>query len=123
MTKAEALQNFWAGFGIDAYPSTSVPVSEKTLCPYLTYEQIIGNWNTGQPVYPTVNIYYRTDSEAVINAKADEIAKTIGSGTTVRCDDGLIVIHFTSAWQPINDGTDPAVKRRYTTVQIDFCTL
>lgn len=121
MTKTQALQSFFDGFGIPAYPTNGVP--KETTFPWLTYEPIVSNWFGQNTVYPTVNLWYHSTSEKGINAKADEISKKIGNGHTITCDDGLLVIYFSGAWTPLNDETDSAIKRRQTTLQIEFNTL
>ena len=70
MTKDEALYRFFSGFGIPAYPDTSV-LNENgepdVVLPYLTYTPVFDAWG-GEPVSLTVNLWYRTESEAVPNA-------------------------------------------------------
>ncbi len=72
MTKDEALYRFFSGFGIPAYPDTAV-LNENgepdVVLPYLTYTPVFDAWG-GEPVSLTVNLWYRTESEAVPNAKA-----------------------------------------------------
>ena len=121
MTKTQALQQFFDSFGIPAYPTNSVPTETKF--PWLTYEPIVSNWFGQNTVYPTVSLWYHSTSEKGINEKADEISKFIGSGHTIACDDGLIVIYFSGEWIPLVDEADSAIKRRQTTLQIEFNTL
>lgn len=121
MTKAAALYEFFNSFGVPAYPSNAVP--DDVAFPWITYEAMMSNWYGQQTVYPAVNIWYKTESEAVINAKAEEISKAIGGGTTIPCDDGLIVVHFNNLWTPVNYENDSSIKRRYTTLTLDFYTL
>lgn len=123
MTKGAALQAFFERFMPGAtYAATSVP-SEETF-PYLTYELNIGGWEDGE-VAITVNLWYRTESEAVPNAKAQEIADAIGlGGVTLPCDGGMIWLKRGSPWcQNLGDTSDAMIKRRYINVTAEYMTL
>ena len=122
MTKAAALHKFFSGFGIPAYPVSSVP--EDAVFPWLTYDLVTGAWEEGE-VSMTVNLWYYTASEATPNAKAEEISRTIGlSGISVPCDGGFIWLKRGSPWcQNLRDETDPAIKRRYLNVTAEYMTI
>lgn len=122
MTKTAALQSFFSSFGISAYPSSSVP--DDVTFPYLTYDLITGAWGDEQ-VAITVNLWFYTESEAIPNAKAEEISKKIGlGGVNVACDDGTIWLKRGSPWcQSISDDTDKTIKRRYINVTAEFLTI
>lgn len=121
MTKAAALHQFFSSFGMTAYTSTSVP--DDVVFPYLTYELITSAWEGGE-VGLTVNLWFHTTSEAVPNAKAEELSKAIGrSGVNVTCDGGYIKILRGSPWcQSLNDETDRNIKRRYINVTARYYT-
>lgn len=120
MTKGAAMQTFFQGFGIPAYPSTSVP--EEAEFPYLTYTPVFDSW--GNHVSLTVNLWYRTTSEAVPSAKAQEIAEALGSGKYIPCDGGAILLSRGSPWcQSLTDSTDASIKRRYLNVTAEYLTL
>ena len=121
MTKGEALQQFFSGFGLTAYAAASVPAD--TVFPYLTYDLVTGNWGDME-VSITVNLWYHTDSEALPNAKADEIADTIGiGGKVLLCDGGGICLKRGSPWcQSLADETDKSIKRRYINISAEFLT-
>ena len=121
MTKGEALQQFFSGFGLTAYAAASVPAD--TVFPYLTYDLVTGNWGDME-VSIAVNLWYHTDSEALPNAKADEIAGTIGiGGKVLLCDGGGIWIKRGSPWcQSLADETDKSIKRRYINISVEFLT-
>ena len=93
MTKAVALHQFFSSFGIAAYPSTSVVNEngeEDVQFPYLTYTPVFDSFS-GEPVSLTVNLWYNTESEAIPNAKAEEISRAIGlGGKILSCDSGYI---------------------------------
>lgn len=122
MTKAAALHHFFNSFGIQAYTATSVP--DDVVFPWLTYELITSAWEDG-PVGLTVNLWYRTTSEAVPNAKAQEISEAIGmGGKIIRCDGGAIWLKRGYPWcQSLSDETDPVIKRRYLNVTAEYMTM
>lgn len=126
MTKDKALYAFFSGFGLTAYPDNAV-LNENgepdVILPYLTYTPVFDAWG-GEPVSLTVNLWYRTESEAIPNAKAQEIAKAIGrDGVNVPCDGGTIWIKRGSPFsQNLADEVDPAIKRRYINVTAQYNT-
>lgn len=118
MTKGAALQQFFSQF-LTAYTATSVP--EDVVFPYLTYDAVFDAWG-GEPVSLTVNLWFYTESEAVPNAKADEISKALEGGAVLDMGNGeYIVLHRGSPWcQPLRDETNNNVKRRYLNVTADY---
>lgn len=122
MTKGQALYQFFSGFGVTAYPSSSVP--DDAVFPWLTYDAIFDAWGGGE-VGLTVNLWYRTGSEAEPNAKAEEISSAIGyGGKTIPCDGGYIWLKRGSPWcQALEDETDQDIKRRYLNITAEYLTL
>ena len=122
MTKEAALKRFFDGFGIPGYPSTAVPWD--AVFPWLTYEPITDNWEGG-PVGLTVNLWYYTTDEAPPNAKAREIAETLGmSGKLLPCDGGYIWLKRGTPWcQPMIDQADSNIKRRYINITAEYLTM
>lgn len=120
MTKGAALYQFFNRF-MAAFPVGSVP--EDVIFPYLTYENVIDSW-TGGDVAMTVNLWFYTESEAIPNAKVEEISKVVGSGgITIPCDGGFIWIkRGTPFSQPLTDDTAPGIKRRYINLSAEFMT-
>lgn len=120
MTKGSAMHSFFSGFGIPAYASTSVP--EDSEFPYLTYTPVFDSW--GNAVSLTVNLWYRTESEAVPSAKAQEISNALSGGKYIPCDGGALLLHRGVPWcQSLTDETDKKIKRRYINVTAEFLTL
>ena len=121
MTKGAALQAFFSQF-MDAYAASSVP--DDVTLPYLTYELITSAWDGGE-VGLTVNMWFYTTSEAVPNAKAQELSDAIGyGGVTLPCDGGFIWLKRGSPWcQNLQDDTDKNIKRRYINVTAEYMTL
>lgn len=120
MTPEAAIYSFLNGFSIPAYASSSVP--DRAEFPYLTYDLVLGEW--GQPeVNMPVNVWYRTDSEALPNAKVREISQAIGmGGVTLPCDGGMLWVKKGSPWaQAVTvEGEDEKVKRRYVNINIEY---
>ena len=121
MTKGAALQAFFSQF-MDAYAASAVP--EDVTFPYLTYELITSALDGGE-VGLTVNLWFYTTSEAVPNAKAQELSDAIGyGGVTLPCDGGFIWLKRGSPWcQNLQDDTDQNIKRRYINVTAEYMTL
>lgn len=122
MTPEAAIYGFLNGFSIPAYASASVP--DQAQFPYITYDLVLGEW--GQPeVNMPVNVWYRTDSEALPNAKVREIGERIGmGGVLLHCDGGVLWVKKGSPWaQAVTvEGEDEKVKRRYVNINIEFLT-
>ena len=122
MTPEAAIYGFLSSFGIPAYAASSVP--DQAEFPYLTYDLVLGEW--GQPeVNMPVNVWYRTDSEALPNAKVREISKAIGmGGVLLHCDGGALWLKKGSPWAQAMtvEGEDEKVKRRYVNINIEFMT-
>ena len=123
MTPEAAIYAFLSSFAIPAYASSSVP--DQAAFPYITYDLVLGEW--GQPeVNMPVNVWYRTDSEALPNAKVREIGERIGmGGVLLHCDGGYIWLKKGSPWaQAVRvEGEDEKVKRRYVNINIEYMTI
>lgn len=121
MTKDRALHSFMNTFGIPFYPTTSIPAD--AVMPYGTYTPVFDLWG-GSPSALTVNLWYRTESETLPNAKAQELSDAIGGGKFVPCDGGAILLTRGSPWcQSLADPADDNVKRRYLNITAEYITL
>lgn len=118
MTKGAALQQFFEGF-LPAYATNAVP--DDVVFPYLTYSAVFDAFD-GQPVSLTVNLWYYTTSEALPNAKAQEISDALGiGGKVLPIDGGYIWLRRGSPFcQPLADETDRNIKRRYMNITAEF---
>lgn len=117
MTKAAALHSFFESFGIAAYSNTSVP--QEATYPYLTYTPIFDEF--GYPVSLTVNLWYQTTSEKLLNDKAEEIGNYIDGGRYVKYDGGAILFTKGSPFsQSILNETDESIKRRYMNITAEY---
>lgn len=121
MTKAQALQAWFEQF-LPAYPTSNVP--DDAVFPWLTYELITGAFDSGE-IAMTVNLWFHTESEAVPNKKAQEIADAIGmGGAIIPCDGGYIWLKRGSPWcQNIADESDNNIKRRYLNVTAEYLSM
>lgn len=122
MTKEQALHNFFNSFDIVGYRKTSVP--DDVIFPYLTYDVPISSFEE-DPVSITVHLYDYTDSEAVPDAKAEEIRQRIGmGGVLLNCDGGAIWLKWGVPWcQSLVDETNRNIKRRYINITAEYLTL
>lgn len=115
MNREQALYDFMSCFGIPAYAATATPAQAEM--PYITYELTVGTWDN--PASMSVNLWYRTDSEAIINAKAREIGYKLSGGGQVLYfeDEGghtrALWITKGSPWCQAVTDEDNTVKRRY----------
>lgn len=119
MTKEAALHNFFNQF-LPAYPENAV-LTENDM-PYLTYSGPIDNWIAGEVSW-TINLWYRTESEAIPNSKSRQIGIAIDDmERPIVCDDGYVWVKRGHPFsQPIND-TAPGIKRRYINVTVEYLT-
>jgi len=120
MTKGAVLHQFFNQF-MTFYAASSVPVD--VIFPYGTYELITDNWDGGE-VGLTVNLWFRTESEAIPNAKANDISEALGlGGVTIPCEDGFVWLKRGHPWsQSLADDTAPSIKRRYLNVTAEYLT-
>ena len=120
MTPEAAIYQWMSSFGIPAYAATATP--HDAAFPYITYDLVVGDWGSGEVNMP-VNIWYRTDSEALPNAKVREMSNALGiGGVTVPCDGGMLWLKKGSPWaQAVRvEGEDEKVKRRYVNVNVEY---
>lgn len=118
MTKDKAL-HAWLSQFLTAYPTSNVP--KDAAFPWMTYELITGAWDSGE-IGLAVNLWYYTESEAIPNAKAQEIADAIGlGGCIVPYDGGALWIKRGAPWcQNIAQDDDPNIKRRYLNIAVEY---
>lgn len=121
MTKEQVLHSFFNSFDIVGYRNTSVP--DDVIFPYLTYAFPVSSFGE-EPVSGTVRLYYYTDSEAIPDAKAEEIRNDIGMGGKILpCDGGYIWLKWGTPWcQSVFDDTDKTMKSRYLNITAEYLT-
>lgn len=124
MNKAQALHEFWSGFGLTAYDENSVPTgSDKPNYPYITYEVATDSFGNVVGLYGS--IWYRSTSWVDVNNKADEIAKAIGeNGYHISKVDGgyLLIRKGTPFAQRMTDDEDDMVRRIYINIMVEYLT-
>ena len=122
VTPEAAVYAFLSSFDMPAYATASVP--DQAGFPYITYDLVMGEWMQGEVNVP-VNVWYRTESEAIPNAKVREMSQRIGmGGVCLPCDGGMLWVKKGSPWAQAMtvEGEDPMVKRRYVNINIEFFT-
>lgn len=121
MTKAQAIYQFWAGFGLPAYDNQSVP--DNATLPYITYETMTGA--IGAQMAMTADVWYRSTSWKAVSDKVDEIAEKIATMDAVKIDTGYMYVsipELSPFAQRLADPNDDMVKRVYLNVQFEFLT-
>lgn len=122
MTKNKALYSWFNEGEIPFYRASAVP--DDVVMPYGTYEYIDSAFDLGE-VGLTVNLWFRTESEAIPDEKAQELSERIGyGGVTIPCDEGYIWLKRGSPFcQSLTYENDPAIKRRYINITAEYLTF
>lgn len=115
-----ALYSFWNSFGIPAYEENTVP--DDAAFPYITYEVIIGDFDSVVPA--SVNVWYRSYFWADVNSKAREISQKIShGGYMLPCDGGGIwIVKGNPFAQNMSDPEDDLIKRKYINLMYNYIT-
>lgn len=121
MSKASALYTWFSGFGITAYEESNVKANPTF--PYLTYTYATGDFDSGE-VPIVVNLWYRTESNVTIDAKAEQIYDAIGrGGVMVPVSNGAIWLKRGSPFcQALSEPSDANIRRRYINITAEFLT-
>lgn len=124
MTKEQTLNAFWSGFDLLAIDENFVPADEadKPDFPYITYQTATDSF--GQEVALAGSLWYRSESWAAANVKAEEIGSYIGRGGIIlRCDGGAMWIkRGTPFAQNMGDDSDDQIKRKYLNITVEYLT-
>lgn len=120
MTKNKALYS-WFNELMTFYRDTAVPQDAEL--PYGTYTYVEDSFG-GSQVTITVNLWFRTESEAIPDEMASKLSDKIGySGALIPCDEGYIWLNRGSPFcQSLEDDNDTTIKRRYINIIADFIT-
>ena len=121
MNKPQALYQFWAGFGLNAFDETSVP--QNVPLPYLTYESATGALDDVLSL--SASLWYRSTGWAEIEAKTQEIAAVLPAVGFYRAeiDGGYLWINRGKPFaQRMDDPNDPGVRRMVINIQAEFLT-
>lgn len=128
MKKAQALYNFWSGFGIPAIDEQS-SYDEETMkqlgidFPYITFESGVGDFV--EEITLAADLYYRSTTWSAIETKAAEIAEAIGyAGKLVSYDGGAIWIKRQSPiYQRMAADNDFNIRRIHFNVTAEFLSV
>jgi hypothetical protein len=120
MTKAAAL-HAWLNEFLTMYPVTAVP--DDVTYPYGTYSIPFDSLDGGT-VNGAITLWDYTNSEAMPNARAQEMADRIGTGgVIIACDGGYMWLTRGTPWsQAVNDEVSPDSKGRRLAVNIQYFT-
>ena len=121
MSKASALYSWFSAFGITAYEESNVKASPTF--PYLTYTYATGDFDSGE-VPIVVNLWYTSEGNTAINAKAEEIYTRIGrGGVIIPVGNGSIWLKRGSPFcQALTEPSDANIRRRYINITAEFLT-
>lgn len=118
---ARALQAFYSGFGLRAWPEDSVPDKEddgsELLPPYITYTIVQPNWNENAAHH--ARVWTRSESFAQAMEKADEIKNAIGEGVLLPAGDGYVCLRPGTPLIQMQPIDDPLYKVAYINLQIN----
>lgn len=119
MDKQQAYYNFWSRFSIPAYDENSVP--DKAAFPYITYQVITSDYDHG--IFPTASIWYRSDSWQGIDAKLNEISRSIEEMLPIPLDNGgYMQVNKGSPFAQRMAEEDRTVKRYVLNLTVEFLT-
>lgn len=121
MDKAQVIQSFWSGFGLEAYDENSVP--DDATMPYISYSVATGDIDS--MVYLSASVWYRSTSWSSIESKVKEISEAITKmdPPSIKTDNGRVYITKGSPFaQRMNDPSDDMVKRMYININVEFLT-
>ena len=120
MTKSQAIQNFWSGFGLMAYDEYAVP--DDVQMPYITYG--VSTDSLDRPINLHASLWYRTNSWRDISDKSDEIAEAITkmNPPSIELNEGRLYLAKGSPFAQRMADEDDAVRRIYINIKAEFLT-
>lgn len=121
MNKYQAIHKWFNDLGIPFYVDTNVPDQSEITYPYGTYQNVEGTWTDRVSI--TVRLYYRTTTEAGINAMVQKLTDKLNTDNKIVCDRGMLWINAGTPYcQAVSDDTDNAIRSRYINLFIDYFT-
>lgn len=122
MDSAQALHQFWSGFGWKAYDENTVPSSAFTPeMPRITYEVSTAEFE--QPIVLSASLWDRSYSWSAISQKADAIFNYIGlGGKIIPYDNGKIWIKRGTPFSQRMADEDDAIRRIYLNIEVEYFT-
>jgi len=121
MTKGQALQSFWSGFGIPAYDGTVVIPSDASM-PYITYEAQTDSFES--TLVLSASLWYYSESWADIEAKTQQIAQHIVTQNppAIPIDGGRMYITKGEPFAQRMSDENPIIRRMVLNINIEFFT-
>lgn len=124
MTKAEALYDFYSGFGIPAFEENSLyELEQEPELPYLTYE-VAADGFSDSDIPLTLNLWDRSGSWKTLDALAERLSAAFGrSGILLTCDGGRILLMRRHPFaQHFGGDADNLTKRVLISISARFYT-
>lgn len=121
MDKAQALHEFWSGFGLPAYASETVP--DKAVLPYITYDVSTDSLN--YVINLNASLWYRSMKWEEISQKAESIAEYISNmqPPTIKLNDGRMYVTKGSPFaQRMSDDGGSDIRRILLSINVEFLT-
>lgn len=119
MNKAQAIHDFWSGFGLPAYDENAVP--DNAAMPYITYS--VATDSLEYIVLLTGSLWYRDTSWEDISIKAMEISIALKDGIVIPLDErGYVYLYRGTPFAQRMGDTDDMVKRIYINVNAEYLT-
>lgn len=121
MDKAQALHDFWSGFGLPAYDETTVP--DGATMPYITYNVATDSLDSVLPLH--AQLWYKSSSWAEITRKSEEIAESIAEhGYAIKSVEGgyLWLVKGQPFAQRMREDNDDQIRRIYINVTAEYLT-
>ena len=121
MDKAQAIHNFWSGFGWDAYDENSVP--DDAEYPRITYE--VQTDSLDNILLLSASLWDRSTSWERVSKKAEQIAQEIVHiyPAAIRiAGGGLYISKGTPFASRMSEPNNDTIKRIYLNINAEFLT-
>lgn len=112
---AQALYEFWSGFGLPAYTVGTVP--DDATVPYITY-----SLTETEPLEAGTHyaqVWYRSTSNIQLLSKVDEIIRAVGNGVKIDCEGGYVLLRPAGPYVQLMVDADPENRYAYFNFQIN----
>jgi hypothetical protein len=122
MNAQAALNSFWNGFGWTAWEENSVPENAFSRAnQYITYSA--GESGFNEPMMLSASLWQRSTNWKDVITKAQQIMNYIGmGGVFIATDEGAIWIKRGRLFAQRMSDEDPAVRRIYLNIEVEFIT-
>ena len=120
MDKAQALHNFWSGFGLPAYDENTVP--EDAAMPRITYS--VSTDSIDNRLLLSGSLWYHSTSWEDISKKAEEIAQALVTMNppAIEIDNGRLYLCKGSPFAQRMEDPDDSIRRIYINLEAEFLT-